>query len=144
MKYRVNGQEWEPDTGNGAEVERLPDRLLVKTKQGSATAIVLKKGDTTYVSYRGRSYRIERGARKRATSDAESGGEVRAPMPGQIVDVACETGADVKAGDRLMVLEAMKMQQPVVARLDGKVKAVNVAVGDQVSEGQLLAVVEAQ
>jgi biotin carboxyl carrier protein len=50
----------------------------------------------------------------------------------------------VEAGDRLLVLEAMKMQQPVLAPLSGRVRSVGVAQGDQVEEGQVLALVGAE
>ncbi len=141
MKYQINGREWEPDPGADADIVRLPDRLVVKTKDGSHTALSVRAGGATYVSYRGRTYKIERGGRRRGAGAAESNGEARAPMPGQIVEITCETGAAVTAGDRLMVLEAMKMQQPIVAPATGTIASLNVAKGDQVSEGQVLAVV---
>jgi biotin carboxyl carrier protein len=65
-------------------------------------------------------------------------------MPGQIVEVACKPGDRVEAGARLMVLEAMKMQQPIVAPIGGVVKSLAVEFGEQVAEGQALVVVEAE
>jgi biotin carboxyl carrier protein len=65
-------------------------------------------------------------------------------MPGMIVEVSCKEGDKVEAGDRLLVLEAMKMQQPVLAPLSGRVRSVGVAQGDQVEEGQVLALVGAE
>jgi len=141
MKYLVNGREWEPGPGAGAEVERLSDRLVVRTKEGSQTALSIRAGGATYVSYRGRSYKIERAGRKRGAGTTEANGEARAPMPGQIVEVTTAVGSVVEAGERLMVLEAMKMQQPIVAPTSGTVTSVGAAKGDQVAEGHLLAVV---
>jgi biotin carboxyl carrier protein len=63
-------------------------------------------------------------------------------MPGQIVEVSVREGETVEVGARLMVLEAMKMQQPIVASVSGKVKSVRVQVGSQVAEGDVLVVVE--
>ena len=63
-------------------------------------------------------------------------------MPGQIVEVSVSEGEVVEAGARLMVLEAMKMQQPVLATVAGTVTRVAVAMGAQVAEGDLLVVVE--
>lgn len=141
MKYQVNGREWEPDPGADAEVTRLSDRLVVRTRDGSHTALAVRVGGATYVSYRGRTYKVERGRRRRGAGALESNGEALAPMPGQIVEVTTEVGAVVNAGDRLMVLEAMKMQQPIVAPATGTVTSLTVAKGDQVAEGQILAVV---
>jgi propionyl-CoA carboxylase alpha chain len=141
MKYLVNGREWEPDPGADAEVARLSDRLVVRTKEGSFTALSVRAGGATYVSYRGRSYKIERAGRKRGAGVTTANGEARAPMPGQIVEVTTAVGSVVEAGERLMVLEAMKMQQPIVAPTSGTVTSLGVAKGDQVAEGQVLAVV---
>ena len=63
---------------------------------------------------------------------------VTAPMPGKIVRVTAETGAEVKRGDPLVVLEAMKMEHTLAAPADAKIESVDVAVGDQVREGAVL------
>jgi acetyl-CoA/propionyl-CoA carboxylase biotin carboxyl carrier protein len=51
-----------------------------------------------------------------------------------------EVGTSVVAGDILCVLEAMKMEQPIMAPKDGVVEAVNISVGDSISGGHLLVV----
>ena len=58
-----------------------------------------------------------------------------APMPGKIVAVNVTDGASVRAGDVLVVLEAMKMEHAIKAPVDGTVSAVHYGVGDQVDEG---------
>lgn len=63
---------------------------------------------------------------------------VRAPMPGVILEVNVSEGMEVKKGDFLCVLEAMKMENTLTAPRDGKVKAVNVAKGETVDKGKLL------
>jgi biotin carboxyl carrier protein len=138
MKHVVNGREWEPGAETDAVVSRLPDRLVVRTRHGSFTALAVRSSGATYVSYRGRSYKVARAGR-RAGAEGAADGELRAPMPGMIVGMFCKEGDKVEAGDRLMVLEAMKMQQPVLAPLAGHVVSVGVAQGDQVEEGQVLA-----
>jgi geranyl-CoA carboxylase alpha subunit len=65
--------------------------------------------------------------------------ELRAPMNGRIVAVLAAAGDQVKKGQRLVVLEAMKMQHEMVARVDATVDALPVRVGDQVATRQLLA-----
>lgn len=63
---------------------------------------------------------------------------VSAPMPGNILDVRVQPGASVKAGDTLMILEAMKMENEISAPQDGTVASVNVRKGDTVASGDVL------
>lgn len=63
---------------------------------------------------------------------------VDAPMPGNILDIKVSNGASVKAGDVLLILEAMKMENEIVAPQDGTVASVNVNKGDTVEAGQTL------
>jgi len=63
---------------------------------------------------------------------------VRAPMPGLILDLRIQPGDQVKAGDPLLVLEAMKMENVLKAPGDGIVKALKVKKGDSVEKGQVL------
>ena len=63
---------------------------------------------------------------------------VKAPMPGNILDVKVTAGASVKAGDVLVILEAMKMENEIVAPQDGTVASINVHKGDTVNSGDTL------
>lgn len=63
---------------------------------------------------------------------------VKAPMPGTILDVKVKPGTAVKAGDILVILEAMKMENEIVAPQDGTVAAINVNKGDTVNSGDVL------
>ncbi len=65
-------------------------------------------------------------------------GIVTAPFPGRIVDLPVAAGDSVKRGQKLCVLEAMKMQNPICATAAGRVKAVKIAAGEQVNHGQVL------
>ena len=62
-----------------------------------------------------------------------------APMPGKILSVKASAGQAVKKGDVIMILEAMKMENEVVAPQDGTVASINVAAGDSVEAGAVLA-----
>jgi len=74
---------------------------------------------------------------------AEAGGEgVRAPMPGKIVDIFVEPGDRVDAGDVVLILEAMKMENELRAPKKATVKSVLVKKADPVAGGQLLVVLE--
>ena len=70
-------------------------------------------------------------------------GSLLAPMPGLVLRVLAEVGAVVTAGQPLLVLEAMKMEQTVSAPADGVVAELRAKAGEQVSTGQVLAVLEA-
>lgn len=67
---------------------------------------------------------------------------VKAPLPGTITSIEVAVGQEVKAGDTLVVLEAMKMQNNIEAEKDGKVTAIAVKVGQAVLEDDPLVVVE--
>jgi biotin carboxyl carrier protein len=64
--------------------------------------------------------------------------EINAPMPGIILEVNVSEGDEVKKGDSLCVLEAMKMENTLTASRDGIIKTVNIAKGDTVEKGKLL------
>ncbi|MBS1700787.1 MAG: hypothetical protein JST12_03935 [Armatimonadetes bacterium] len=140
MRYFLNGEPVEFE--ESFEVSQLPDRLQVRTTQGSFSALAVRDGDAILVSYRGNQFRLEtRVARSQASGGAKSG-EYRAPMPGQIVDVLVEVGASVAKGQKILVLEAMKTQQPFVSPFDGVLTKLSAVKGAQVASDELLAVVE--
>jgi acetyl/propionyl-CoA carboxylase alpha subunit len=64
--------------------------------------------------------------------------DLKAPMPGLVVEVAVTEGEEVKKGDRLVVLEAMKMENVLKADADGVVKKVNVKKGQTVEKNEVL------
>jgi 3-methylcrotonyl-CoA carboxylase alpha subunit len=78
-----------------------------------------------------------RAPRKDAVAGA-SDGRISAPMPGRVLAVDVAAGQAVAAGDRLLVLEAMKMEHRITARAAGTVSAVHITAGDQVADGMLL------
>ena len=78
-------------------------------------------------------------AAKPAASGSQGSVVVSAPMPGKILAVKTEVGKDVKKGDVLLVLEAMKMENEIVAPEDGTVASVDVSVGSSVESGDTLA-----
>ena len=69
------------------------------------------------------------------------GEPVSSPMPGNIMDVRCQAGQKVKSGDILFILEAMKMENEIVAPVGGKVLDVRGKKGDTVNAGDVLAVI---
>ncbi len=78
-----------------------------------------------------------------APTAAPAGAEaVNAPMPGTILNVCVNVGDSVKAGDTVMILEAMKMENEIAAPRAGKIASVNVNKGATVESGVLLYTIE--
>jgi glutaconyl-CoA decarboxylase len=76
-----------------------------------------------------------------ASAPSAGGTVVSAPMPGKILKVLVQPGAQVKNGQNIMVLEAMKMENEILAPSDGVVREVKVKEGDNVNTGDTLAVI---
>ena len=77
---------------------------------------------------------------KPAAGGAKSG--VKSPLPGVILDIKCNVGDEVKKGQTIIILEAMKMENSINADKDGKVAAINVSKGESVLEGTDLIIIE--
>ncbi len=79
-------------------------------------------------------------AAKPAAASAKSG--VKSPLPGVILDIKVNVGDEVKKGQTIIILEAMKMENSINADKDGKVIAINVSKGESVLEGTDLVIIE--
>ena len=108
-----------------------------------------EQGDEVQVSVRGQVNRIdvadERRLRLRAATagfSVEGKQVISAPMPGKVVKVLVKQGDEVKEGQGLVVIEAMKMENELKSPRAGRVKEVRVSEGQAVETGALLAVVE--
>lgn len=67
--------------------------------------------------------------------------ELKAPMPGKILEVLVKVGDQVKEDDEVLMLEAMKMENPIYAPADGAVKEIKVKANDTVETDQVLMVI---
>ena len=79
-------------------------------------------------------------AAKPAAASAKSG--VKSPLPGVILDIKVNVGDEVKKGQTIIILEAMKMENSINADKDGKIAAINVSKGESVLEGTDLVIIE--
>lgn len=68
--------------------------------------------------------------------------EVLAPMAGKVIEIKANVGDSVHEDDEVAILEAMKMEMPIVTYSDGTVKEIKVAKGDSVEADQVLMVIE--
>jgi len=69
-------------------------------------------------------------------------GAIRAPLPGKVVSIKCSVGDNVKAGDTVLILESMKMENAIMAPKSGRIKEVLVSEGATVALGDILVVIE--
>ena len=87
--------------------------------------------------------KIEPTAQEKSGSKESGGGEeVKAFAPGNILKIMVELGQEVKEGDSLLIMEAMKMESPVSAPCDGKIGSIAVSAGATVQTGDLLLTIE--
>jgi 3-methylcrotonyl-CoA carboxylase alpha subunit len=98
--------------------------------------------DRVVVFREGQAFAFELAVRGSVGGAGVSSGTITAPMPGKITSVEISTGAKVNKGQRLLTLEAMKMEHALIAPFDGVVAELNAKAGAQVSEGAVLAKVE--
>ncbi len=154
--YRV---EVEEVTGTGAAARGKSPAVAVSggarscgSKGASATATgtssaasVVTAGSAVAASKTGATAAAETTASTVArTAVTAAGGareDIEAPMPGTILRVYARDGQEVKAGDVILVLEAMKMENEITASRSGKLTGLAVVEGQQVAAGQLLAAV---
>ena len=115
----------------GEEVFEFPANVFHR-------AAFLKQGGDILLQVNGREYRIVEAAKQR--QGGSNGGNPQAPMAGKIIQILVEPGDAVKAGDVLLILEAMKMEQQILAPRDGVVDRVLGQENDQVRAGAELIV----
>lgn len=109
----------------------VPGEVIVREGERVERLFAVAAGDVTWVFHDGVTYRIEAPAHVRRRGP-QSHGSLSSPMPATVVKVHAAPGDQVAAGQTLLVLEAMKMELPVRAPGDGRVKAVHCKPGDLV------------
>lgn len=74
--------------------------------------------------------------------EAPDPNEIKSYIPGTIVDIAAKVGAELKEGDLVLILEAMKMRNEIKMPFDGKIKEILVTKDEKIPKGHLMVVVE--
>ncbi len=169
MRLTIDDHSFEVDfTADGVTVDGEPFRVTVDgtgstrltTVNGRAIRVDVDESvdDATSVNVEGQILRVQvegtmrkaAGAARQATRAASAGsspasaikGAVAAQMTGRVVRVAVTVGETIAAGDLLLILEAMKMENEVRSPRGGTIKEVRVAAGDRVSQGEPMVVME--
>ena len=147
FKFKINGNEYSVDIN---EVEGQEIKLDVNGTPYIVTVdkeMRAQKPRTTTIVSSATAPRVAAAAGdvQRASApnpnSAAGGTKVATPLPGTILDVFVNVGDQVKAGQRVVLLEAMKMENNIEADTDGTVTSVNVRKGDSVLEGDTLIVI---
>jgi biotin carboxyl carrier protein len=136
FKYTINGNVYKvvinriEDTIADVEVNGTPYKVEMNKPTKKQVVTINRPAQTTVAPV----------ARPQSTSSAKSA--LRSPLPGVILDIHCKVGDSVKKGQKLLVLEAMKMENVINSDKDGVVKEVKVNKGDSVLEGADLVIIE--
>jgi biotin carboxyl carrier protein len=143
-RYELEAHEPEP----GVYVLLYGGRVYECRVGRTASAGGASEREAYEVHLLGRSYSVAlsdpkhlRGARS-SGADTSGRAEVLAPMPGKVVRVLVEAGARVEAGDGLLIVEAMKMQNEMKSPKAGTIVELRAQAGSTVNAGEVLAVVE--
>jgi len=127
--WLLNDQPVSLTTNKGLE-------LHIKLGERAVHGTVLRDGEQFHVFTGGAHYTLHYNDPMAHAGEVEAeGGRLTAPMPGKVVAVLVGKGQDVKKGEPLVIMEAMKMEHTIAAPHDGLVEDVLYAVGDQVADG---------
>ena len=145
---QANGAERAHIYGDSFEISletvRLGDGVVISGAIDGAEVfgVVRALADGPVLFSRGRAIALRSPEFGAALEGLAAGDDIRSPMPGKILDVKATAGQDVKKGDPLVVMEAMKMEHTLTAPRDGKVAEVSATAGTQTAEGVVLVKLE--
>lgn len=139
-KYKINGNEYSvvinsiEDGLADIEVNGTPYKVEILTEKKKASKPAIKRPTVTAAS-------VAAAPVVPAVSTGGQGTGVKSPLPGVILDVCVQVGDEVKIGQKVAVLEAMKMENNINADRDGKIVAVKVNKGDSILEGSDIVII---
>jgi acetyl/propionyl-CoA carboxylase alpha subunit len=150
LEIRQNGKDYLVEAQGksiSARIKRSsPQEIGLEIHGTEQRVLWARQGRKIWLHFDGRSYYVEKQAGSVVASGLAGSGErtLRAPMPGQVRQVLVQEGQGVKAGETLVLLEAMKMEIRIQAPGDGKVARVAVKQGQSVEKDQVLVELEEQ
>lgn len=140
----VNGTKYEVEIEEITAFNSPSPAAFINSPSNQASQTVLK-GQTVNNAFKpaqnAGSASLSPQAKTTSINQAQDAEEVLSPMPGTILSVNVKEGQSVKAGDVLMILEAMKMENEIMCPRDGVVSSINIASGASVESGTLLCVI---
>lgn len=142
FKYKINGAPYRVVINSSdssmveLEVNGTPFKVELEKKDTKIRSKIKKQAITTPTPQSASTPLVTR------PKAAGSKNAVQSPLPGVILEVRSNPGDSVKKGDTIMILEAMKMENNILASHSGKVSEILVKVGDSVLEGDQLAIIE--
>ena len=128
----------EPYAGDTAEADEPDERQKVVVEVGGKRLEVVLPGGLGALSSGGGGARKPKRAAGKKAGSAASGDAVTSPMQGTVVKVVVEEGQEVAEGDTVVVIEAMKMEQPLKAHRSGTVTGLQAEVGATVTNGAVI------
>jgi biotin carboxyl carrier protein len=138
-KYTINGTKYEVAIGD------IVENIATVTVNGEEFKVEMEKEpepEKKKVVVKPAAEAPKAEAPKAAAGPVDAKNAIKAPLPGVIIDIKVAVGDEVKAGDTVIVLEAMKMANNLTTDRAGKVTAVCVGVGESVMEDTPLVVIE--
>ncbi|MDR0505820.1 MAG: biotin/lipoyl-binding protein [Dysgonamonadaceae bacterium] len=136
FKYTINGNIYK------VVINRIEDTIAEVEVNGTPYKVEMNKPTKKQVVTINRPAQTTTPPPTRPQQVSVGAAALRSPLPGIILDIAVKTGDTVKKGQKVLVLEAMKMENVINADRDGVVKEVKVNKGDSVLEGADLVIIE--
>ena len=136
FKYIINGNTY------NVVIDRIEDNIAEVEVNGTPYRVEMNKPAQKQVVTIKRPAQTDLPPLARPPQAAAMASALRSPLPGIILDITCKVGDAVKKGQKLMVLEAMKMENAINADRDGVIKEIKVNNGDSILESAELVIIE--
>lgn len=140
MKVEVNGKEYDIEfLGNKARIDgkeiaiRIDQDEITISGESKFHLDFLQEGEQSFLIVNGMAYNISKDVYSVAPLK-----ELKAPISGQIIDVSAIPGREVKRGELVIILEAMKMENQIRSPIKGRIKEIKVKKGQSVKSGDVL------
>ncbi len=133
-KLKINGNDY------AVSINEVDDNVAAVEVNGTPFQVEFEKPIKKAVSFTPKATGVAPSV-KVSKPASTKGTTVSSPLPGVILEVSCKEGAAVKKGDKVILLEAMKMENVIEAPCDGTISSIKVNVGDSVLEGAPLVII---
>ena len=139
FKFKIRGNSYD------VEIKEFEDNLAKLEVNGTLYEVEVEQKETAksktpkLVRSQVQTKRSDSKIKKTVSSKAT---QIKAPLPGNIFKILVKEGDEVQKGDKIMIMEAMKMENNVLAEKEGTVKSIKVSEGDSVLQNDVLAEIE--